>query len=218
VGLAKAQALATHQRVRELGDGEEVGRGAARQPGSIHVRRAQNPCQQPQRAQRVAKHGERQRLQIVFAVIDIAEGSVVHAREDRLRLAQRTARQDACVLEGHGVPFLRHDAGTLHEGLRQAQEAELPRGPQQQILHQLAQIHHRHRYCRRRFGQVVNGRDGAVGVLRQPLEAQEPRRHVPVDGKGGSGDGARAQRAQIHACESRLDARRIARQEFGRRQ
>ena len=164
---------------------------------AIDLGGGENARQQAQGAQGVGEHGEDQRLESVFAVVNVAERRVVGAQQYRLRFAQRAAGQDARVFQRDGVALLRHDAGGLHEGVGKSQETEFASGPQQQVLHKFAEIDHGHGDGGGRLGEVVDGGDGAVGVFGQALEAQKARGHVAVDGEAGGRDGAGAQRAQV---------------------
>jgi len=58
---------------------------------AIHLCRPQRAGQELQRPQRVEEHRRHQRLQVVFAVIYIAEGRVVGGYKHGLSLAQGAA-------------------------------------------------------------------------------------------------------------------------------
>ena len=160
------------------------------------------------------EHREDHGLQVVLAVVDVAEGRVMGAGEHRLRLPERPARQNARMLQGHRISFLRHDAGRLHECIRESQKPEFARRPQQQILNQLAQIYHRDRDRSRRFGQIVDRGDRGVRVFSQTLEAEEACGLVAIDRESRGRDGACAERAEVHTRESLLGPRSVAGQEF----
>ena len=211
VRFAEAQARIAYQGIGEFGHGHEVRAGSSRQALAVYLRRSQQPSQQTQRARRVGKHGEHQRLKIVFAVVDVAERGVVRAGENGLRFSQRAAGQDAGVLERHRIAFLRHDAGRLDVRVGEAHKAKFPRGPQQQILHQLSGVDHGDGDGGGGFGEVIDGRDRTVGVLGQAVEAEQLGGELAVDGKPGCGDGARAHRAQVDAREGGLNPRGVSR-------
>jgi hypothetical protein len=218
VRRAEAQALPAHQRIGEFGHGQKIRARALGQTSAIHVRGSDRPGQQTRRPQRVGEHREHQRLQIVLAIVDVAKRSVVRAHQHRLRFAQSPAGENPRMLQRHRIALLRHDAGALHVTIAQPQKSELARRPQQQVLRELSQVHHRYRHRRSCFRQVINGGDRTVGVFRQTLESQQPGRFVAVDRKPRRRDGRRPHRAYVHSCKGGLEPRDVPPQKLDRRE
>ena len=131
-----------------------------------------------------------------------------------LRLAERFARQDACVFQRHGISLLRHDAAGLHVSVAQSQKVKFLRAPQEQVLHQLAQAHHQHGDRSSRFAHIISRRDRSVGILLQTIEPQQPRRVVAANRKTSRGDGAGTQWTAVDRGERRAQPLPVPPQRF----
>ena len=120
------------------------------------------------------------------------------------------------MLKRYRVPLLRHDAGSLHQRIVQAQKIEFSGAPLQAILHQFAQVDHADRDRGSRFGYIVNRGDRTVGVDLQAFESQKLCREVAVDREPGSGNGTGPEWVAVDSCPGRTQAIKITAQELGR--
>ncbi len=210
MGGGKADALAAHQRIGQFGHRHQAARGAPAQALAVDFGGGEHGAEKPPGADAVAESRKDQGLEIVLVIVDVAEGRVVNGGEDGLCLPERFAGENPGVFERDRIPLLRHDAARLHVAGREPQKTVLLGAPQQQVLHQAAQVHHRRRERARRSGHVIDSGDGVVGVLDQTFEAEQFGGHRAVDREAGGGDRAGAERAAIDHREGRLQPLEIA--------
>jgi hypothetical protein len=85
-----------------------------------------------------------------------------------------------------------------------------------EILNQLAQVHHCHSHGGSRLRYVVDGRDRRIRVTGEPLESERMRGCFAIDGKSRSGERGSAERTEVDGAESMPDAIGVARQKFAR--
>ncbi len=206
-----------HQCIGQLCHRKKIRIGSHGHASRIELGLIQNPRQQMKTALAIIERRIHQRLQIVFRIVHIREGSIVQASKDALRLHQSPARENADMLQRNRIPLLRHDAADLHIGITKPQVAEFHRAPQQQILRKPAQAQHRAGKYRAALDKIIHRRNRPIRVDLQALEAKHLFRKVPVDRKARRRNSARPERTAIHTSIGALNALRIALQNLDER-
>jgi hypothetical protein len=142
---------------------------AARAP--VHARRADEAREEPEGP---AAGLERR------AAPDLHLLRVVHAVNGVLRSTDRRRRpprgeraEEPEVLDGHGVPLLRHDRAHLHVSVRDVEMSHLEPCPRIEILREPPEVDEEELERPVHAGEVVVGGDAAVGILLHPLEPEE---------------------------------------------
>src|SRR4051812_31895999 len=215
---AEAQSFGAHQGVGQFRNSEESFTCATRHVFPIYLAVAHYTCEQSQCPACVLEGREDEWLQIIFAVYNVPEWRVMRAGEHCLSLRECFARQNPRVLQRYRISLLRHDAGGLHERIRQPQKVKLGRTPLQEILHQLAEVNHADGDRGSRLGDIIHRGDGAVGIGLQSLEAQQFRSELAVDGKTRGSDRACTKWIAIDGRPCRIQALEVALQELDRRE
>ena len=84
--------------------------------------------------------------------------------------------------------LLRHDGGAGGIGVRELDEAELPAGPEDELLGQTREVGHDERERGAELYAEVPVRDGVKAVVADPVEAELRGGHLAVDGVGGTSE------------------------------
>src|SRR5205807_7852020 len=107
------------ESICQLSDAKKTPASSETHPLAIHFGVAHSAGEKAERANSIGAHGKRHRLQVILAVHDVPEGSIVRATEHGLGLAECLARQNAHVFQSHRISFLRHDAADLDVSVAQ---------------------------------------------------------------------------------------------------
>ena len=139
VSSTETHARRPHKGIGQFGHRKKVLIRRRCHPRCIEFGLAQHTCEQANTPLSILKRLVDQRLKSILAVVHVGKWCVVQADEDTLRLRQCAARQDAHMLQRHGIALLRHDAADLHIAIAQAQIVELGCAPKQKILREPSQ-------------------------------------------------------------------------------
>ena len=106
-----------------------------------------------------------------------------------------------------GVLLLRHERGTRRVGIRNADEAELGRGPQDEVFGEAAEVNGDQRCGSAEFDEEVPVGDGVHGILRDAGAAfrigktQQRGHQLAVEGQCAAGNGPRSKRTDVQSSK-----------------
>ena len=214
VSLAKAHARLADKCIGQLGYGDQVAPGSAREFVAVELRGLQEAFHQTQCARGIGKRRDTSGWRSSSLSLTSPKG-VLWAQVNMACASPsaRLARMRACS-SATGLRFW----GMMLEDCTNASERRrnpTPRRPQQQVLHELAEIHHGYRHASGCFGEVIDRSDGSVEFS---ARASKPSRRAVTSRSIGKPVVVMAQApsgSQVDVRKGSPDARRIPRQKLG---
>ena len=141
--------------------------------------------------------GVEQRRLVLLQVAVVGQRQPLDQHQQRLQIADHPGRLAADQLQHVRIDLLRHDRRAGAEGLRQLEEAELDRGPEDPLLGPGAQVLGDHRQREGELQHEIAVAGGVEAVGRHGLEPQPPGHVCAVDRQARSGQGGRAQAQHV---------------------
>ena len=153
--------------------------------------------------------GVEEGLLVLLEVAVVGEREALEGRQDRHQVAVDAACAAAGQLGDVGVALLGHDAGAGGEVVGQADEAEFVAGPEDDLLGEAREVHHRRGRGGLELDDEVAVGDGVDAVAADAAEAELAGDELAVERVGDAGEGAGAERQLVGAASgSRESARR----------
>ena len=143
MGLAEGHSF-PHERLGCVGGEHERIRGRGSHPVAVDLEAGHERGQAPQPAARIGPGREDGRL-VLLQVAVVRERQTLHRREETRQPADRRSRLAAGELGDVGVQLLRHHRRARGGALGQADEAELARRPEHELLADAREMHVQHR-------------------------------------------------------------------------
>ena len=125
-------------------------------------------------------------LLVLLQVAVVGERQALERGQQRREVADQPPGLAAGQLGDVGVLLLRHDRGAGRPGVVERRPAELPRGPQADLLAEAGQVHADHRGDEEELGDEVAVADRVDGVGDRRVEAQLGGDRVRVQRRGPS--------------------------------
>ena len=159
-----------------------------------------------------------ERLLVLLEVAVVGERQALERREDRHQVAVDAAGAAAGELGDVRVALLGHDAGAGREVVREADEAELVARPEDDLLGETREVHHRRGGGGLELDDEVAVGDGVDAVAARRGETELAGDELAVDRVGDAGESAGAERQLVGAAsDSRRSGRRRGRTSRSRR-
>ena len=193
-----------HQVIRQIRGQERGVAGGPFAGGGIDLGVLQHRAHQPGRGADGVGRVE-QPLLVLLQIAVVGHRQPLQQGQHGHEVAHDAAGLAAREFRDVGVFFLRHQRRARGVGVGNPDEIEFRAGPQDHVLRQPREMHRQERGGRAEFHDEIPVADGVHGVLRQlrPAgrvhEVEQPGNQLPVQRQGGSGDGAAAEGADVHA-------------------
>ena len=200
VGVAERQARLAHQPVGEVGGGRVAGSGCSAHAVGADGHVAHHPGHRGNREFQVFR-GIEDLFLIFLHVLGVGERQALHDGQQCDERTVDASRLRADQFGRIGVLLLRHDRGAGREGVREADEAELRRRPDDDLLGKPRQVHGADCRNRQEFQRKIAVGYGVDGVAGGLTEAKRLSRHVPVDRETRAGECGGADRAFVQVFD-----------------
>jgi len=202
MGVAKRHPLA-HQIVGHVSSSRETLGGRLAHIGGVHLHLADHVGEDLERAfDRV--DGVEERLLVFLHVLVVGQRQRLHHGKKRHQVAVDPAGLPPHQFRHIRVLLLRHDGGAGAEAVGKVDKLELAGGPDDQLLGEAGEVHHQDRGGSDELQGKIPVRHRVERIARYRRKVEQFGHILPVDGKGGAGQGPGAEGQDVHPFEAVL--------------